>query len=770
MLCATIGVQAQSNIQNKVSSHTTSLSPATQPNANQLQSIAEEPTYSFNFVNGATPNLNSLDSNINFLPEIGYWVFTGPAPEYGVDHFSSIFFDDAYYENIRGYTNDDYIKLVGYHTLNEKWTIINSTYSYEEPYIGDEEEDSTPGQHKLNFNTNYSDTDFLMYSFFSVASLKSLRELDGGCTPGFGEVVTWGFYAYTEEEVAENQEYDEDFNENAPIWTTLDGPSDSGPDFCDTVIINATYAGEGFDARSIELNSDLILIADEDPAFTTRITSENGFTGLGKIIMQSNSEIIILNPEASAPKVEITHTTKPMRRYDYTFLSNPIDSPSTFFTQILNNERVIALPQLEQEEVLEKSANSLPLQPLSAFNQLRTFNEEGTIAVDATYENTPLGRGFSATVRSQDPYSTSNVAGAWNEEMRPIQITITGQANNGPIGINVPENGWLRLGNPYLSIINYDFLFYGTNDKLSKTLYYWSHHTARGSLADNTSYTNTDFGTYNNSGGTRACGTCPLPTGDIGIMESVLIRTFAAPSNTKLYLDNYSFETPAKQAPSLLNGKFRLNLKGSQNSFSQILIAYNPENGSDGFDNGYDSSRLQGLKSELSSLINNSRYTIQTKGAFSTTDVVKLKLDKRKEETFTINLANVEGLLVNTPIILHDKTLGIYHDLTTAPYAFVQSVASDTQRFDVVYESPLLNTNDLKIVTAFAFISNNTFNAQANQEISEIMIYDMSGRLIRVFSNIQESLFTNSFSYGSGIYIAKIKLTDGTTVTQKLMK
>ena len=754
MLCATIGIQAQSNLQNKISSHNTSLSPATQPNANQLQSIAEEEplTYSFNFVNEARPNPNSLDSNINFLPEIGYWNFNGDYPENGIYYFESSAFDSAYFENISGYSSAELITLIGYHIINEKWTIITSYYYHDD---GDEVEgDPAIDRMDINFSDN---PDLSIYSKFAVGSLKSLRKFEDDCGND-GEEITWGIYIDPDVQVDPNAPIPD------PIWFTVDGPSDDGPYPCDTVIINAPHTSDGFEAKSVELNSDLTLIPNVDTSSIANITSVNGFTGDGKIIMQSNSEIIIFNPEGLAPKVEITHTTKPMRRYDYTFISNPIDSPSEFFTQILDGQRVIAL------DIVEEEAIATP-QPLSAFNQLRTFNDEGTSAVDATYGNTPLGRGFSATVRNQAPYSTSNVSQAWDLEMkRPIQITITGQANNGPIGINVPENGWLRLGNPYLSIIKYDILFYGTNDKLSKTLYYWSHHTARGSLADNTSYTNTDFGTYNNSGGTRACGTCPLPTGDIGIMESVLIRSFAAPSNTKLYLDNYTPETPLKQAPSLLNGKFRLNLKGSQNSFSQILIAYNPENGSDGYDNGYDSSRLQGLKSELSSLINNSRYTIQTKGAFSTTDVVKLRLDKRKEETFTINLANVEGLLVNTPIILHDKTLGIYHDLTTAPYAFVQSVASDTQRFDVVYESPLLNTNDLKTVTAFAFISNNTFNAQANQEISEIMIYDMSGRLIRVFSNIQESLFTNSFSYGSGIYIAKIKLTDGTTVTQKLMK
>lgn len=676
-----------------------------------IRTYSPESPITVEFHNSTPPNSTALAPGILRLYD-KYWSVIGDNTAASV----SLEWETGYLDNVLGYYELRYLRIVGFN--GTEWVAFNS-------YIPD---------NVMSYDGNGSvriyggDADLTLYSAFTLAL--SISDQCGGTDTTVG-------FSTSEDNTFENG-----------VWSNGD------PGYNNNLTINSDFTGTLY-ANSIILNANIIL-----PEGSTLFSAE-GFTGDGKVIMNDSNNIIQENQSGNAPNIQITKTTSPMRRYDYIFLSNPIDESVSFFNQLLSNDNVAVF---ENEQ--------LSAQPLSAFQQMRTFDAAGTIAINADASNTPVGRGFSATVRSQAPYSISNDAGAWYEQKYPIQITIEGRANNGIIPVEVPNEGWLRIGNPYPDAISGESLLAQFNDKMGKTLYYWTFATARGSLVANT-YTQSDFTTYNFSGGAQARPDSDIPNGIIGMMESVLVKSKVSTNRTTIYLTNcerISGGLDKQNNTSSNNGKYRLNLEGSLNSFSQILIAYDPVNGTVDFDNGYDSARLQGQSSELSSLIDNKRYTIQTRGSFSSEDVVNLKLDKRLEETFTITLATKEGLFTETPIILHDKIVGIYHDLTVGPYAFIQDYATDTQRFNVVYESPMLNTNTFKTVSAFAFISNNTLNAQANQNISEIAVYDMSGRLIKVFSNIQESLFTASFLNSNGIYIAKIKLSDGTVVNQKLMK
>ena len=68
-----------------------------------------------------------------------------------------------------------------------------------------------------------------------------------------------------------------------------------------------------------------------------------------------------------------------------------------------------------------------------------------------------------------------------------------------------------------------------------------------------------------------------------------------------------------------------------------------------------------------------------------------------------------------------------------------------------------------------AFISNDTFIAQANQNMIKIQLFDLTGRLIQTFSNINNTLLSKPFFYPQSVYIAKIELDNGNIVSQKVI-
>ena len=525
----------------------------------------------------------------------------------------------------------------------------------------------------------------------------------------------------------------------------------TAPNINDPVIINAAYSGN-LSCYSVQLNANITLNDDQ------KLDVVDSFIGTGKVVMATTASLVQRNSTATAPIVVMSKTTNPMRRYDYVFLSSPITNTTTFFANLLSNQNVAV-------------DGNFGVQPQSAFEQMRTYNAAGLSPIDATPANTPVGRGFSATVRKQAPYSLSNDPAAWFTEKNIIQIKTEGVANNGDIPVVVPENGWVRIGNPYPSPINAVKLLDAMGPNVRKTLYYWTFRNPRGSLAA-ASYNNADYAMFNYQGGIAECATCDKPTGIIASMQSILTKALTGTGSTTFNLTNClrdlngndDFYKSNNQSDA---GKYRLNFVGSVDSFSQLLIAYDPVNGTVGFDNGYDAGRLAGTSSELNSLIESSKYAIQTRPGFTADDVVPLQLDNRTEEHFTISLVESEGVFDTASIFLHDKVLAIYHDLKLGSYSFAHN-SLDLHRFDLVYQNPL-STNDFQNSNASAFINKKVLKVQAAGLITSIQIFDLTGRLVHNYKEINQNTFNHGFYYAQGVYIAKIKLDSGKIVTQKLI-
>lgn len=565
---------------------------------------------------------------------------------------------------------------------------------------------------------------------------------------------------------------------SAKTWNGTDWSPAGAPTLGDKIIINAPLTvTSNIECYSVVMNADITMAAGKKLTVVNGFSTTNVSPALpGKIIMSNLASVLQQNPQADAPNIQMTRVVPQMRRYDFVFIANPIDDVTSFFSQI-GSKNNVSVANSSGTPLYDTQTPA----PASAFYIYRTYNADGLTSTAATPSNTPIGRGFSADVRNQAPYNPSitivNGVQPWASQKEDIFIKIEGTTNNGSYQLPATDaNGYSRLGNPYPSPIDIRTFWDINKDIVEETAYYWTYNTQRATLLGN-SYSNSDFATFNRVGGVAASSTGPTPTfvpdGFILPLQSVLIRSKLT---LPIIIDNCSrVSSVTPPAPPTYNeggsnGKFRLNLTGSENTVSQILVSYDNVNGSLNVDNGYDSARLTGLGSELSTIIDNSRYVIQTRPGFSVEDVLPLQFDKRTDETFTISLVASEGVFTSTAILLHDKTLGIYHDLSVNGYSFVQTSAEDTQRFDVVYQNTTLGNSDFDAKNAFAFITKNQFRAQSNTTIAEIAIYDIAGRLVITYSGINEQGFSSNFDNAQGVYIAKIKLTDGTVVNQKVIQ
>jgi hypothetical protein len=132
----------------------------------------------------------------------------------------------------------------------------------------------------------------------------------------------------------------------------------------------------------------------------------------------------------------------------------------------------------------------------------------------------------------------------------------------------------------------------------------------------------------------------------------------------------------------------------------------------------------------------------------------------------------VEGLFDTNEqnIYLEDTTLGIIHDIRVAPYSFTATAGDYKTRFILRYTNQALGNETMNENQTFAYVSDNTLQIQSSENILEVTVFDVTGKLVKTcksanYSNILES----DFNFATGVYLTRIKLENGTIVGKKLM-
>jgi hypothetical protein len=207
---------------------------------------------------------------------------------------------------------------------------------------------------------------------------------------------------------------------------------------------------------------------------------------------------------------------------------------------------------------------------------------------------------------------------------------------------------------------------------------------------------------------------------------------------------------------------------------NQILVAYLPET-TFGYDRMYDAKLNSVSAAQVYTLLeeNNTKLAINARPAFQSTDVVALGLSKSTTalETFSIAIADKEGVFAGNTVnvFLKDKQSNTYHNLANGPYTFTSNVTQLNDRFQVVYQNDLLSNTDFDSNAVVASLNEQTLFITAKLPITQVLVYDLSGRLVVTIPVDQQTTITENFPFAAGIYVAKVKLNNGAVVTQKLI-
>ena len=217
-----------------------------------------------------------------------------------------------------------------------------------------------------------------------------------------------------------------------------------------------------------------------------------------------------------------------------------------------------------------------------------------------------------------------------------------------------------------------------------------------------------------------------------------------------------------------------LNLVSNGGSFNQILVGYATD-ATNEFDRDFDGVRLTDNNSiTFHSKIADRNLVIQGRALpFTDMDLVPLGYKSTVNDTFSIRIDHFDGLFENQNIYVEDRLLSIIHDLKQSPYVFTSGIGTFDDRFVLRYttdgfliSSEFENTQDL-----IANLFNSTLQVQSSERMTQIEVYDISGKLILTeILELPKKNFETTFNGAEGVYIAKIKFQNGKFSTRKLIQ
>lgn len=464
---------------------------------------------------------------------------------------------------------------------------------------------------------------------------------------------------------------------------------------------------------------------------TLEVTNGVNVAATASLTFENNASLLQINPSANAGNIKIKRNSMPMIRQDYTAWASPVI-----------NQQLQAF-----------SPNTLP-------NRFYEYLSTGSTTATAYQSIVPTnnfvsGKGYMIRVdNSWSPTIPANFNGEFNG------VPFNGNASQ-TLGI-----GYNLLGNPYPSPLNAR-AFLADNPNIN-TLYYWTHTAA----AVGGFYPVNNYAAYTTLGGVAAAAGGATPLDFVQVGQGFFVNT--ASGGTATFTNNQrSFGSASSQffKSTQTEEKHRiwLNLNDETKNYNQILIGYSNE-----ATNEIDISDglvLDASSSLLYNLINNQKYVIQGRELpFQDTDVVPLGFKSNESGTYSISLDHLDGLFVNQTVYLKDNYTFTSHNIKQNPYYFSSTSGNFTDRFQIVFQNNLLQLEDDSNVVVYAE-ENEWFVKSSKDPIREILVFDVLGRKLFDFKNINHTTFhTNQLNAFKETLLIKVFLSSGKISTQKYIK
>ncbi|WP_346881927.1 T9SS type A sorting domain-containing protein [uncultured Algibacter sp.] len=569
----------------------------------------------------------------------------------------------------------------------------------------------------------------------------------------------------------------------ATMWDGTSWSPIAIPDINTTLILDADYATgtvTNLEACSLIINAGNILTVNNG----TYVLVENDVTVDGDLLVESQGNFVQVGEFSSFTNngtSQVIKTPVSTGSLEYTYWGTPV---ANAMAGTLGTGDRFWYNSANYLDTMIEIANTGTFEVTSGQDDIDDNGDDWQV-LPATDILTP-GVGYAATGSATDRTFT----GQFNNSNITAPIIINGEA---------ADSDWNLLGNPYPGALDFDAFFAANSGVVGGVAYFWSHNTTADSNAsgnEGMNFSQNDYAMYASGagGGTAAISGGPtpnqyIPSGQgffiIGLANGNVnftnaMRVADATSNSLFFKNTRSKKTVKNDNANRL----WLNLTSDNGVFNQALVAYvdNATNGNDGL--AFDAPR--NLSTTGSAILyttipeESKKYAIQgkAKSSLNPDEVINFgfKTTIDTPTLYKLSVAKFEGdFLSSNTIFVKDNLLDTMHNLSSSDYTFTSETGEFNERFQIVFNANALSNNDftqiersIKIVE----LENDDvrFTSSNNITIKSVSIFDLLGRQLYNFkaTNRMETYKLSNLS--STVYLAKVELANGATVTKKMFK
>jgi hypothetical protein len=476
----------------------------------------------------------------------------------------------------------------------------------------------------------------------------------------------------------------------------------------------------------------------------------------------NNNSILLQNGSgyANTGNINFKRSSSPIFRLDYTLWSSPLTAASqpifSFSPQTLTN----------RFQTYNEATN---------FYTTNDMYSSGTIAALNASSSFQTGRGY--LIRSPNNWvsntGTAAAAAAWTG-------TFTGVPNNGDIAVAINRStgdvyGYNAVGNPYPSPISIESFLTDNSNVIGSTLWFWRKTNGAGGSA----YITYSGGTFNNGLSNALSPLNPQPEDVIQPGQGFFVRATNSSGslqfkNTQRVGTNGSFFRNNSQTTAAGEGRLWLNLKSNSIVVGNMALGYK-EGATNDLDLVYDGEYLNDSPLALTSSLPGKELSVQHRAApFVDTDVVPLSFKTDVAGTYSIDFNGTDGVLDTQDVYLEDLLLGQFVAIKTTPYTFTSAAGTFSDRFRIVYMNSALGTDEPVFNANQVVIYKNEINDfvinSGNVIMSNIKVYDVRGRLLHEYKNVNDSQTTINVGLVNQVLLVQITSEDGVMVTKKVIR
>jgi hypothetical protein len=561
------------------------------------------------------------------------------------------------------------------------------------------------------------------------------------------------------------------------------------------VVLNNSFATTS--SNNLIANGDLTINSGKTVTVAPNdyVQASKNLTNAGTLTIEDKGSLVQTDDSGSVSNtgtINVIKTTTPFEKYDYTYWSTPIVTPTiaTIFPTWRTDYAFFFDPSKFEDLVTINQGVQTASTP-DGFDD----NEDDWVN---TTTMSP-GKGYiimGPTTGTFPMTKTETFTGTVNNGVKTAVVSLTPGTP--------ADDDWNLVGNPYPSAISADAFInaniIGTgsiNKTIDGTLYFWTHKADIGAGAnlgpDALNFSQDDYAVYTLAGGVGTSATISatgssdvavnsIPSGYIASGQAFFVEAEAAGNVTfnnsmrsRTHSNSQFYKSRPVKSKTATKNRIWLNLENSIGMFSQQLVGYF-NNTSLGFDNGYD-----GLFNEAGNYVNfysfidDKTYKIQGRSAFDENDQVRLGYSSAVAGTFNINIDSKEGVFNNlsTAVYLEDKLLNVIHNLKTEAYTFTTEKGTFNDRFILSYTNKTLSNKDFETLENQVLVSHKNKQIKVNsavETIDKVMIYDLLGRQLFKKEKVNSNELTiSSLVSGQQTLLVKVSLQNGKIVTNKIV-